>query len=130
VIAPVWVYDAEGNYVNGLRRDQFHLYDNGKEQNINVDEVFEPISMVILLQANSAMEHMLPMMSKIGNLIGPMIIGDRGEAAVVAYDASLRTLQEFTSDPDKITAAVKKVNPGGTANRMVDAYEKAARMFE
>src|SRR5579862_9165708 len=81
VVAPVWVYDEKGNYVNGLRADQFHLYDNGREQNARLDEAFEPISMVILLQANAAVEHMLPMVSKIGNLIGPLIIGDRGEAA-------------------------------------------------
>jgi len=129
VIAPVWVYDEKGGYVNGLRPDQFHLYDNGKEQNLKVDEAYEPISMVILLQANAAVEHMLPAVAKIGNMIGPLIIGDRGEAAVVAYDHRLRTLQEFTSDPDKISAAVKKIYPGSSSNRVVDAYEEATRML-
>ena len=34
VVAPVNVYDREGAFVNGLRPDQFRLFDNGKEQNI------------------------------------------------------------------------------------------------
>jgi VWFA-related protein len=129
VVAPTWVYDAKGNYVNGLRADQFHLFDNGKEQNIKLDETFEPISMVIMIQANSAVQNMLPTVSKIGSMISPLILGDRGEAAVVAYDSRIRTLQEFTSDPDKITMAVKKIQPGSTANRLVDAYEEATRML-
>ena len=40
---------------------------------------------------------------KIGNLIQPLIMGDQGEAAVIAFDHRIRILQEFTSDPDKIT---------------------------
>ena len=38
-------------------------------------------------------------------------------------------LQDFTSDPDKITAAVKKISPygGSTASHMVDAVEEATR---
>lgn len=111
VIAPVWEHDAEGNYVNGLRSDH---------------EALKPISMVILLQGNSTMEPMLLTVSTMGNLIGPMIVGDRDEARVVACDARLGTLQEFTSNPDKIIVAVY---PGSTANRMVDAYEEAARML-
>ena len=47
VQAPVLVFDRDGNYVNGLQPFQFHLYDNDKEQNINVDVAYQPISMVI-----------------------------------------------------------------------------------
>jgi len=124
-IVPACVYDDEGNYGNGVRSDQFHLCDNNKGQIIKWDEVFEPILMVISPQANSAVEHMLPTVSEIGNLIGPMIPSDRGEAAVVACGARLRTLQEFTSDPDRVAAAVYA---GSTANYMVDACDAAARM--
>src|SRR5436309_4498177 len=37
VQAPVLVLDRDGQYVNGLQPEQFHLFDNGKEQNIHVD---------------------------------------------------------------------------------------------
>ena len=40
VVVPATVFDRDGVYVNGLRADQFHLYDNGKEQNIQVDVAF------------------------------------------------------------------------------------------
>ena len=60
VQAPVLVFDRDGNYVDGLRPDQFHLFDNGKEQNIHVDVTFTPISMVICLQANAHVRIILP----------------------------------------------------------------------
>ena len=47
VQAPVLVFDRDGNYVDGLQPHQFHLFDNGKEQNINVDVAYQPISLVI-----------------------------------------------------------------------------------
>jgi VWFA-related protein len=132
IVTPVVVYDKDGNYVNGLKPEQFHLFDNSKEQNIHVDVSFVPISMVVIIQANAAVEHMLPAVNKVGNLLGPLVLGEQGEAAVIAYDARIRTLQDFTSDPDKITAAVKKISPygGSTSSRMVDAAEEATRMLK
>src|SRR5258708_159130 len=112
VTAPVLVYDRDGNYVNGLQPFQFHLSDNGKEQNINVDVSYIPISMVICLQANSHVEGILPQVRKIGNLISPLLIGEQGEAALIAYDSRIRVLQDFTSDGDKITKAVKDLYAG------------------
>src|ERR1022692_171317 len=37
VMAPVTVVDRHGDNVDGLGPEQFHLFDNGKEQNIHVD---------------------------------------------------------------------------------------------
>jgi VWFA-related protein len=129
VVAPVLVSDRSGGTVDGLRPDQFRLYDNGKEQNIHVDVTFIPISMVIAIQANANVEAILPKVSHIGSMIGPEILGNNGEASVVAYDSRIRTLQEFTSDPDKISLAVRKIVPGSTSNRMVDAVEEGIRQL-
>jgi VWFA-related protein len=129
VQTPVLVFDKDGAYVNGIRPDEFRVFDNDKEQNINVDVAFIPISLVICVQANSHVEGLLPQVNKIGNLLKPIVIGDQGEAAVVAYDSRIRTLQDFTNDPDKITTAMKKIYPGSTANRMVDAVSYGTRML-
>ena len=63
-----------------LRKDQFHLFDKGKEQNVEVDVSFYPISLVIALQSNSHVDGMLPKVQKIGNLIQPLIVGEGGTA--------------------------------------------------
>ena len=129
VVAPTLVFDRDDQYVTGIRKDQFRLFDNGKEQNIQVDETFVPISLVIAIQANSHVEGLLPQVKKIGNLVGPLIIGDQGEAAIIAYDARVRTLQTFTHDPDLITQEVKKIYPGSQSNRLIDAVVDGTRML-
>jgi VWFA-related protein len=129
VVVPVTVFDRDGGYVDGINGNQFHLYDNGKEQNIEVDVAYEPLSLVVAIEASSHVEGVLPQVQKIGNLIAPLIIGDQGEAAVVAYDSRVRTMQDFTSNPDLITQAVKKITPGSNSNRIVDAAVESARML-
>src|SRR5579872_1474880 len=47
ILAPVKVFDSEGNMITGIKGNEFHLYDNKEEQNIRVDEAYIPISMVI-----------------------------------------------------------------------------------
>jgi VWFA-related protein len=129
VATPAWVYDRDGNIVNGLHPEQFRLFDNGKEQNINVDVSYIPISMVICIQASAHVEHFMPQLRKLGTMIKPLLIGDQGEAAVVTYHARVNTLQDFTSDADKITLATTKIFPGSDSNRLIDAVSDATRML-
>ncbi len=129
VVAPVTVLDRDGNYVDGLRPEQFHLYDNDKEQNIKVDVAFQPISMVIAVQSNDHVESVLPQIQKIGVMIEPLVIGDNGEAAIVAFDSRIREMQEFTSDTNKISEALKKIHAGSSQSRMIDAVDYAVRML-
>ena len=66
-----------------------------------------------------------------GNLMKPLVLGDQGEAAVLAYDSKVRTLQNFTSDGDQITAAMKKINSYSAVSQqhMIDAVVEATRML-
>jgi VWFA-related protein len=129
VTAPVLALDRDGKYVSGIRPDQFHLFDNGKEQNIQVDVAYTPISLVICVQANSGVQALLPQVRKIGGLISPLVVGEQGEVALIAYDARVRVLQDFTSDPNLISDAVAKITPGSTSSRMVDAVAEGTRML-
>jgi len=129
VVAPVIVLSRDGDYVNNIQPYEFHLFDDDKEQNINVYTSFAPISLVLLIQSNSHVDSILPQVNKIGGLIGPQVIGDDGETALIAYDSRVRLLQDFTTDRNKITQAVKKIQAGSESNRMVDAVAEATRML-
>lgn len=129
VIAPVLVFNRSGGYVNNINPEQFHLFDNSVEQNIKVDVQYTPISLVILIQASANVDALLPEVNKIGNLIGPQVIGEAGESAVIAFDHRIRVLQEFTSNPAKVRAAIKQIKPGSTSSRMIDAVEDGTRLL-
>lgn len=129
VETPVTVIDRHGDYVDGLQPQDFKLYDNDKEQNIHVDVTFIPISLVIAIQASDQVEGILPKINRIGSLIQPMLIGDQGEAAVLAFDHRFRVMQDFTSDSTKIEAAIKKITPGSRTSRLKDAVVESVRML-
>src|SRR5690349_18898421 len=121
VLAPVTVLNRHGDYVNGLQPQDFHLLDNGKEQDIHVDVTFQPISLVIAVQANDHVEGVLPKINKIGSMIQPLVIGEQGEAAVLAFDHRFQLKQDFTNDTGKIETAIKKITPGSGSSRLIDA---------
>ena len=128
IVTPVLVTDQSGNIIDGLQPAQFHLMDNGKEQNIHVDVAFEPISLVVAVECSSHVESLLPQVKHLGSLLPP-IIGAQSEIAVVAFDHRIRTLQDFTSDPDKIKAAIDKISAGSSSSRMIDAVESSIYML-
>jgi VWFA-related protein len=129
VITPVTVVDHSGNIVNGLQSYQFHLSDNSKDQDIHVDISYQPISLVVAIQANQGVESILPQVRRIPELLSQFIIGDQGKAAVMAFDHRLQVLQPFTSDSTKIDAAVKKVHAGSSTSRLTDAIGESVRML-
>jgi len=130
VLVPTLVFDKRGSFVNGLQPDQFRLFDNGKEQNLaSVDVTYTPISLVIAVQANSRVDKIISQVNKIGPMLKPILLGDSGEAAVVAFDSRIRVLQNFTSDTDQITSAIKTIKPGSQSARLVDAVFESTRML-
>jgi VWFA-related protein len=129
VAAPVLVFDRNGDYVNGLRPEQFRLFDNGKEQKVQVDVTYNPISLVLLVQANEHVEGLLPQVKRVGNLIAPLVVGDQGEVSLIAYDSRIRVMQDFTSDPQKISEKLKTIYPGSQSNRLIDAVVEGTRML-
>jgi VWFA-related protein len=129
IVVPVSVYDRDGNVVNGLQPRNFHLFDNDKEQEIAVDVSYHPISLVIAVQSNGAVESILPQVKKIGSMIESFVVGDQGEAAVLAFDHRFQVKQDFTSDIEKLSDALKKITPGSSASRMIDAIDYSVRML-
>jgi VWFA-related protein len=121
VVTPVTVTDRNGNVVNNLAPKDFRLTDSGKVQVITEDIAVHPISMVIAVQANAEVEKMLPAIQKVGSAISAQILGDDGEAAVIEFDHRIQTLSDFSSDPDKLSAALKKLKPGSGSSRLNDA---------
>jgi|SRR6185312_16038471 len=128
IIAPVLVTDRSGNIIDGLQPHEFHLFDNNKEQNIQVDVAFQPISLVVAIEASVRMEKILTQIKHLGSLL-PLVVGDHGEAAVLAFDSRLRVMQDFTSDSDKVKAAIDKINAGNSSSRMIDAVDRAVYML-
>ena len=114
-MTPVTVTDKSGNIINGLTVKDFRLEDNKKPQAITEDIAIHPISMVIAVQANLEVEKMLPMIQKLASSIQAQVLGDDGEAAVLAVRSS-------DSDPDRF-----HIGPGQTLGGLQEDESRAAR---
>ncbi len=130
VMTPVTVTNRDGTVVNGLTPKDFRLLDNGKPQKITEDIAVHPISMVMVVQANLEVEKMLPAVQKVGSAIQAQILGDDGEAAVLQFDHRIQTLTDFTSDPDKLSLALKKLKVGSSTSRLNDATMEGINLLK
>lgn len=128
LVAPVLVTDQNHNIIDGLQPHQFHLYDNGIEQNIQVDTAYPPISMVVAIEKSARVDKILPDLHKLGTLL-TQITGKSGEAAVIAFDCRIQTPQDFTTDSDKIKNAINGIKSGCSGTRVIDAVERGVYML-
>jgi VWFA-related protein len=134
VLVPVTVTDRKGHSVDGLRAEDFVVRDEGKAQKIRLDTsdtVLAPVSVVIAVQASGISAVALGKIQKVGAMIQPLIAGDRGRAAVIAFDASVTVQQEFTSDGTKIRTAFETIQPGEIKrSHLFDAVLEAVKLLE
>jgi len=135
VLVPVTVTDAKGKIVNGLTAEDFVLYDDGiPQRQLQVDSsdtVLAPVALVIAIQSSGISQPALAKIHKVGGMLQPLISGERGEAAVLSYDAEVRELQDFTRDSSKISGAFESVQ-GRTikTGKMLDAVIDGVKMLE
>jgi VWFA-related protein len=130
VLVPVNVTDAKGRSVDSLEAPDFLVFDNGRLQKANIDTIgtgIAPVALVVAVQASGISLPVLEKVRKIGAMIQPLVTGERGCAAVMAFAARVAWLQEdCTKDPQAIERAFERLRPGEHAEaRMLDAVDSA-----
>jgi VWFA-related protein len=129
VVAPTTVTDAAGEYVDGLNDKDFVLYDNGLRRDIRVDVSYFPISLVIAVECNSYSAAALNKTRLIGSMIEPLVTGERGDAAVVAFDGEVRVAAPFSSNFPQVQAVLRGLAPGDDGAKIIDAVAQSIQML-
>ena len=129
VAAPTTVTAPSGKFINDLQLRDFTLDDNGQRQSLYQEFRNQPISLVVAVQANRAMQPVKQNIGRIGSVIDTLIVGQGGEAAVVAFDNSIRTVEVFTSDGEKLRRALKDIDYSRNKSRLVDAVVHCVDML-
>jgi VWFA-related protein len=112
------VTDEDGRFVPGLRREDFTVYEDGKLQDVSHfsnDRV--PVSLGIVLDTSGSMspEKMSAARSAIDRLIYDLLDKD-DELFLVDFSTRVRLRQDWTTDRNLISRAVRETNAtGGTA---------------
>lgn len=125
VVLNVTVTDGKGRYVHKLKRDDFKIFEDGREQRIGLFSVEEtPFAAAILLDTSGSMESRLTLAraAAIRFLEG---LREEDVAAVYNFDSKVEQLQDFSPGRDLPPVAYELRSNGMTT--LNDAVLRAAR---
>lgn len=131
VSVPVVVQGKKGQYVNGLEKSDFLVFDNDALQEIlEFDVSFQPISMVICVQSSDRLaDDMLDQVRKTAYLFTQQVLGEFGEAAIIGFDSRVKIISEFSNDAKVIEKALNSIRTGASGIRVSDAVYEGIRML-
>ena len=129
IVAPTSVTDRNGNFINGLTASDFQLYDNDVPQQVHEDGDFLPISLAIAIQTNLK-KQAVERVRELGPLLGALVVGAGGEAAIFTFNRQLQVRQDFTPDLGKLTHALRRIEFSPGPNRVIDAAIDATHLLD
>jgi VWFA-related protein len=129
VLAPTTVTTAEGKFVDGLQAADLVLYDNNVPQPLQVEEAFNPLSLIVALETSANSSAMLDKLGDLGVLFTHVVAGERGETALVTFSDEFRLLRDFTTNSDRLAASLRALHVQGTGVATLDAIHEALRQF-
>jgi len=133
VLAPANVTDHSGKPIDGLKVSDFALTDEGTPQEISLDTsdtVLAPVALVLAVQASGISQPALARIRQIGGMIHPVITGERGQTALLAYDSEVRVLESFTTNADAIRTSIAGIDARTYRSAtLTDAVIQGVRML-
>ena len=96
----VIVTDSRGNFVEGLRREDFHVFDNGVEQPLtDFAAIDEPANVALLIESGPAVLFLGQSHIRAGQVF-LKDISPNDRVAIVTYSKEPRLVQEFSGKSD------------------------------
>ena len=119
VIVPVTVTDDKGRFVTNLKKEDFKLFDEGKEQNITffTAERNQPVVVGYLIDlSNTSRLHWDKFIEANQELVlATMPDPKRFSGYLIGYRQEADLMVNTTNDPEKILDKIRKMKPGGGA---------------
>src|SRR4051812_13260814 len=123
VFLPIMVLDKKGQFVPGLTRNNFHVYEDGKEQQIrSFDAPTQlPLDIAILLDTSGSVKRKLKFEQDAAAAFVLSILERSTDRALFATFDSVVTLHvDFSRDSGDLTRAIDEVKASGNT-RLYDA---------
>ena len=116
VVIHTSVYDKNGHFVGGLKKDNFKLFEDGIAQSIGMfSQEDVPISLGIILDTSGSMRTKIELVNKAA-LAFIRASNPEDQVFLVGFNDQAELLEDYTSDIDLITDALDNIIvTGGTA---------------
>lgn len=130
VEAPAVVTASDGSPVRTLRPEEFRLFDNDRLQEFRLGYAERPLSLAIVVQISDGVRAWLPEVRKTKSAIESLLIGENGDASLIAFSDDVRVLQPMTRSVPLLDKAFAALSLRGDKRRCLDAVAEAASQLE
>jgi VWFA-related protein len=128
VTVPTLVFSTESRLIPGLQGSDFRVFDNGRLQTAVLDQVSTPVSIAIAVQVNQDVRQYVPFIAKVGSAVEALLIGESGEAVVIAYNGDVTVVKPF--DKGDVQSTLRKLPASGRQARMIDAGVRGVALLK
>ena len=139
VSVDVTAMDAEGRPVRNLRQEDFKVFSDGVEQPVSFFQIEKregearPLAIVFALDVSGSMtaEEILRLRNALQSF-SSQLAKHPVVYAVMTFGMRVKTVQKFTSDPDKLDDSLDRIardSPNGLSTHTYDAVDDAIRML-
>lgn len=123
VTVPVSVYDRQGRFVPDLKREDFHVFENGVEQPISYFEPTEkPFTVALLLDMSASTRFHLWQIKEAAIAFAKQL-RPQDRVLVVTFSDEVLLLTEATNDGQVIDAVIETNAQPGSSTRLYDAVD-------
>ena len=126
VTIPVSVFDRNGIYIPGLTRENFKIFEDGKEQEISYFGTSDkPFTVILLLDTSPSTEYRIEEIRSAAKAFVRQL-KEQDSVIVIEFDGNTHVLTETTKDRQKIYKAIDKADIGGNTS-LYDAVDFSLR---
>lgn len=112
ITVPVSVYERSGVYVSGLTKDDFKIFEDGKEQKIEYfGTADKPFTVVLLLDTSPSAEYKIEEIQAASRAFIDELKPD-DKVIVIEFDGNVHVLTEATNDRERLYKAISKADFG------------------
>src|SRR5947208_13173194 len=108
------VLDDQGKYMDGLKLDDFQVFEDGAEQKISFfsHDLRVPISVGVLIDCSGSMRHKLQQGLQTVREIA-LALSPQDEMFVISFNSDVEVRQHFSTDMQQIQRSLRDIKAGG-----------------
>ena len=130
-MVPTLVRSQSGELIKDLDADRFRLTDNGREQNIYLEQVEnQPLAVVVLIQTGGAASGELGNYGKLDSVIESILGASPSKLALVSFDSHVRQIWAFPPRVDGLDYALTHQAVGDNGAAIRDAIRYGINLLQ
>jgi len=108
------VLDEQGKYMDGLKLEDFQVFEDGEEQKISFfsHDLRVPISVGVLIDSSGSMRHKLQQALQTVREIA-LALSPQDEMFVVSFNSDVEMRRHFTSNMQDVQRSLRDIKAGG-----------------